>query len=318
VKRQERDSITIHEMEDVDPALLHKAVTAINQTIFNDDEVEDTADPKRLEEAIRETLRAKRGEAEQAASSHRGRPFAEHFKDLARDLKELVQVRGTKELFETVIDRADALQDKVDRVRSLLDFWERNGDTYQNMIELVDRHRHQTHVLNPETQSRLKKLADFVETEDRPHRTFRSALDYYEAVQEAIEELADDLKDEVREDYDRVFDELEARQEKLGVDDVVPDRQVKFDQLDRTEDLGALESERSRVNDYRAEYLQALNEAAQEQNGTGETRETEIFELNDELSRHELETEEDVEAFVDDLKGKLLARVRDDKIVIIK
>jgi len=318
VKRQERDSVTIHEMEDVDPALLHEAVTAINQTIFNDDEVEDTTDPKRLEEAIRETLRTKWNEAEQAASAHRGRPFAQHFEALARDLKDVAQVRGAKELFEKVVEQADELQDRVDRARELLNFWERNGAKYQDMIELVDRHRHQTHVLDSETRSRLKKLADFVETEDRPHRKFRSVLDYYEAVQDAIDERVDDLKAEVEDEYDRVFDELEARQEKLGVNGVVPDRQVKFDQLDRTEDLGALDSERSRVSDYRAEYLQALNEAAQEQNGTAETRETEIFELNDELSRHELETEEDVEAFVDDLKGKLLARVRDGKIVILK
>ena len=72
------------------------------------------------------------------------------------------------------------------------------------------------------------------------------------------------------------------------------------------------------VEDYRAQYLKELNEAAQEQNGTEEKRETEFFEMNEELSRHELETEEDMEAFVDDLRGKFLACVRDGKIVILK
>jgi hypothetical protein len=321
VKRQERDAITIHEMEDIDPALLHEAVTAMNQTIFNADEVEETTDPKRLEEEIRETLRAKRNEAEGDASDHHSRPFAQHFEALASDLKDVAQVRGARELFEEVVEQADELQSRVDRARELLNFWGRNDKKYKEMSDLVDRHRHQTHVLDSDTQSRLDKLTTFVESEDRPHQKFRSALDYFEAVQDAIDERVDELKAEVEGKYDRVFDELEARQEKLGVDDVVPDRQVKFDQLDqldRTEDLGALDSERFRVEDYRARYLKELNEAAQEQNGTEEKRETEFFEMNEELSRHELETEEDVEAFVDDLKGKLLARVRDDKIVIIK
>jgi len=68
----------------------------------------------------------------------------------------------------------------------------------------------------------------------------------------------------------------------------------------------------------RADYLADIREAAQRQDADGERREAEIVELDDELSSHELETEDDVEAFVGDLREKLLARVRNDKIVIIK
>ena len=70
--------------------------------------------------------------------------------------------------------------------------------------------------------------------------------------QPAIDERLDELKAEVGGKYDQLFDELEAREEKLGLNGVVPDWTVKFDQLGRMEDLGALDSERSRVGDYRA------------------------------------------------------------------
>jgi hypothetical protein len=115
-----------------------------------------------------------------------------------------------------------------------------------------------------------------------------------------------------------VIEELQDKEDELGVEGIAPDPDAKLDRLRRTDDLGALEGELKCVNDYRANYLADIRSAAQENDETGDGREAEIVELDDELSSHELETEEDVEAFVGDLKDKLLARVRDDKIVIIK
>ncbi|MCS4180173.1 hypothetical protein GGQ07_001613 [Salinibacter ruber] len=322
VKRGEQSSFTIHEQEDVDRELMYNAAKAVNQTIFNaaseDEEVPETTDPKELQEHIRELLRRKRDEATRDASAHRGRPFARHFEDLAQALKDVEEVRGAEQLFTTVVDRADDLQEKVDQVREVSDFWERNGPRYQEMVDFVDQYRNQKHVLSQKARTRLDKLSTFVRSEDQPQSGFRSALEYFEALQEDVEEQINDLRDEATDEYEAVIEELQEKEDELGVDGIAPDPEAKLDQLRRTDDLGALEGELNRVNDYRANYLADIRSAAQQNSENGDGRDAEIVELDDELSSHELETEEDVEAFVGDLRDKLLARVRDDKIVIIK
>ncbi|WP_103028550.1 BREX system P-loop protein BrxC [Salinibacter altiplanensis] len=322
VKRGEQSSFTIYEQEDVDRELMHEAAKAVNQTIFNaaseDEEVPDTSDPKELEESIRELLRRKRKDATKDASAHRGRPFARHFENLAAALKELEETRGAEPLFNAVVGRAKDLKQTVDRARQVSDFWAQNGDTYQEMVDFVDQYRNQKHALSQKGQARLDKLSTFVQSEDEPQNGFRSALEYFEALQEDVQEQIEELRDEATGEYEDVIGELQKKEKELGVDGVAPDPSAKLDQIRRTDDLGALEGELNRVNDYRASYLADLRSAAQDEDKTGDGPEAEIVELDDELSSHELETEEDVEAFVGDLRDKLLARVRDDKIVIIK
>lgn len=322
VKRGDQSSFTIHEQEDVDEELMFDAAKAVNQTIFNvastEEEVPETTDPKELEDRIRGLLKQKRDEAMSSASAHRGRPFAGHFEALARALKEVEQVGGGEPLFQTVVDRAKDLQEKVDQAQEVIDFWDRHGDKFQEMADFVDRYRNQRHALGETARQRLDKLRAFVRDEDKPHSEYRSALQYFEALQEDIEERVDTLQDEATSEYEEVIEDLQEKEEELGVEGIAPDLETKLDELSSTDDLGALESEISRVNDYRASYLADMRDAAQEENGTPDAPETEIVELDDELSSHELETEEDVEAFVGDLKQKLLARVRDDKVVIIK
>jgi hypothetical protein len=322
VKRGEQSSFTIHEQEDVDRELMYEAAKAVNQTIFNaaseDEEVPQTTDPKDLEESIRELLRRKREEASREASAHRGRPFARHFEELAQALKRIEEVRGAEQLFTAVVDQAEELQESVDQVRELSDFWDRNGTRYQDMVGFVDQYRNQKHVLSQKARRRLDKLSTFVHSEDQPQNAFRSALEYFEALQKDVEEQVTELRQRATSEYRDVIDELRQKERKLGVDGIAPNPDAKLDQIRRTDDLGTLESELSRVNDYRATYLADIRSAAQDSNGTDDQRDTEIVELDDELSSHELETEEDVEAFVDDLREKLLARVRDNKIVIIK
>jgi hypothetical protein len=322
VKRGDQESFTIHEQEDVDEQLMFDAATAINQTIFNvastGEEVPETTDPKELEERIRSLLKQKREEAQSSASAHRGRPFAEHFETLARALKDVRQVGGGEPLFQAVVDRAEQLQDKVDRAREVSDFWDRHGQKFQEMADFVDRYRNQRHALGDTARKRLDKLRDFVRNEDRPHKEYRSALQYFEALQEDVEERVEALQEKATSEYEEVIGDLQEKEEELGVDGMAPDPSAKLSELQDTDDLGALESELSRVGDYRASYLADMRRKAQEENGTPDAPETEIVELDDELSSHELETEEEVEAFVDDLRDKLLARVRNDKVVIIK
>ena len=317
IRRQEQASVTIHEQEDVDPQLMHRVVQAVNQRIFNEKEVSSINDPKQLGEKIREVLRQKRKAAATQASDHRGRSFGRHFETLRDALEDLLRLKDTTSLFEAVVDRADQLAELADETRQLKEFWERNGDTYQAMRALVDRHEDNFSLLDQKTASRAGKVASYVRNDSHPHRDYRSALEYYEAVQQALDNRVGELQEETTSRYGKVFDDLEKRRDKLGVEEVLPDREHELEQIHRLDNLAALQNRLNRVNEFRATYLARLNDAADdEEEDTGRT--SEIFDVRSEISRHELETEEDVEGVVTDLREKLLSHVQSGKIVIIK
>ena len=318
-RRQEQASVTFHEQEDVDPELMRDAAEAVNRTMFNGRLVEDEKDPRRLAKAIRRALEEKQNDAAQLYNRHAGRPFGHHFEKLKDALDEVRRAPDATTLFEQVTEQAEAIQEQVDLARDLDDFWERHDETYKDMRQLVRDHEAHMDSLDAKTQSRMKKLAEYVRREDRPQDTLSTMMDYYDEVRKAVDRRIDKLQEKAEQKYEEVFDDLEAKKEEEDVDDgVVPDREDRLRQIRRSDNLASLQSQISRVNEFRAQYLRKLNDAAQ-QNADEETRKsTDIFRVQDEISSHELETTEDVKNFVGDLEEKLLARVQDDTIVIIE
>jgi len=318
IRRQEQASVTLQEQEDVDPELMHDAVEAMNHTIFNEQVVEFDSDPQRLAGAIEEALEEKQNTAAQYASTHTGRPFAHHFEELRDTLNDLRHAPDASTLFKQVLDRAEDVQDQVDLARDLVSFLDRHGETYRDMHRLIQDHEPQAELLDAQTRSRMEKLARYVRSEDRPHDDLKTMIDYFEAVRRAVDERVSELQEEATQKYEEVFDELEAKQQEEGINGIVPDRESRLRQIRRLDNLAALKSQKSTVNEFRARYYRKVNEAAQEDTDEEERKSTDIFRVQDEISTHELETEDEVKAFVENLENKLLSRVQDDTIVIIE
>mgnify|MGYP006422728665 CR=1 FL=1 len=318
IRSGEQASITIHKQEDVDPAVMDQATRAINHTIFNESLVEASSDPRRLRDKIEQVLSKKGDNARSQANQHRGRPFAHHFEELAEALKEVRQAPDAKQLFKQVIDQASELQKQVERVHELVNFWERNGDTYNAIQQFVNKHEANEELLDPTTKSRLHKLATYVRNEALPHERFRSMLDYYEAAQDVVQEKVETLREQAVNQYEGVFDDLEARQQELEVDNVLPSRSDRMNMLRRTENLASLQQKISTVSDFRAKYLRSLNDAAASNDEDAPKKHSQIVNVRDEISHYELDTESDVDELVDDLRRKLLQHINDGKRVILK
>lgn len=322
VRKREQGAITIHKQEDVDPALMDDAIRAVNQTMFNTKMVDDIMDPKKLRNAVSRALQQKADEAESHAKDHRGRPFDTHFATLSDMLESAQRASSAADLFEQVVEEAERIQEQVELCTELTNFWGRHGESYQAMRDLVQNHEPNADALDAQTRSRLEKIASYVRNESRPHETFRTMADYYEAVQEAVDEKISTLQETAVKEYSAAFDVLQDRKEELGVEDVLPDREHKMNQLQRLSSLASLQTQIYQVSDFKADYLARLNEAVPsdpESDGEDEPpRPTEIFDLARQIERSEIQSEEDVEAFLESLRGKLLTHVRDGKLVILK
>lgn len=64
------------------------------------------------------------------------------------------------------------------------------------MADFVDRSRDQRHALEQTSRERLEKLRESVHDEDCPHMGYRSALPYFEALQEDVQGRVDALQEE--------------------------------------------------------------------------------------------------------------------------
>ena len=326
-KRNERASITLHEQESIDPNLMYQVVEAVNRTVFNESLVDQDTDPKQLDRQLVEALQAKRGAFEDLWRSHREEPFATHLREVSDALDALIGISRTKERFQTVIERASEVGAAVDKAVQVKTFLESNGETYRAIRDFVARKEGEFDALEPEDREVAEELRSYVRTEDRPDERFRVMKQYYNSVQSALNERVESLREKAAEAYEEAFDELEDYQAEHGVDDVLPVRRERLSRLESYDDPNRLQVELNRVSEFATEYHVAIRDKAEEkradnQPDTGDgakatPRTTEPFSVREVMGSRDLEDEEDIDAFLQELRQELVSRIDDNKVIVL-
>jgi hypothetical protein len=330
VNRSERASITLHEQESIDPQVLYQVTQAVNQTIFNEPLIDQETDPRQLDGQIVQALREKRDHYDSLWRQHRGMPFASHLAKARDEVDDILDVSRMQDRFEELIERADRLQAAVDTAIQLESFVDANGETYKAIRDFVSRKQDEFDLLEPEDRETAEKLRSAVRTEERPDEEFPRIKQYYESVRGALQEQVDALRAEALDAYREAFDELEAYRDEQNVDDVLPSREEVLGPIRRTDDPNRLEAEKARVSEFQTQYRVKVRNAAEqakaEQQPAGGDREdsspatpktTEPFSVSEALGQRDLESEDDVDDFLQDLRRELVRRVNDDKIIVI-
>ena len=332
VKRGERASITLHEQESIDPNLMYQVTQAVNQTIFNASLVDQATDPKQLDRDLVQTLKGKRNDYDRIWKDHREMPYAEHFARVRDELGEILELNRMKERFQAAIERANDLQSVVDTAVQLKTFVEDNGPTYRALRDFVSRKQGKFDLLEPEDREVAEQLRSYVRSDDRPDEDFRRMKQYYESVRDALNERIEELRTETETAYQDAFDELEQYRDEQGVDDVLPEREEVLGRIRRYDDPNRLQAEKAQVREFKTNYRVKLRNAAEQQkagppSGDGDDpsgdgsppapKTTEAFSVSEILGQRDLESEEDVDDFLQDLRRELVRRVNDDKIVVI-
>lgn len=342
VNRSSRASITLRQQEEIDPTLLFQVTEAINQSMFTDTEVHQETDPKRLDAQITKVFEEKRKRYNDKARVESSMPYATHL-EAARDaFADLLGFTKKPERFEAIIERAEEVGEQVDRAERTMEFVNTHGDDYRAMREFVSRRASDFDQLDPADREVAEKLKDYVRSEDEPYgHAFREMTTYYANVQDALNAKVEALRARVIEKYEDAFDDLEAYQEEMDVDGVLPPRSSKIDRVKRYSDPFQLEAEISKVNDFKKEYRVKIRNRYEEQKPPPEpdrgddedggnsdkpgggtpplppkpTKTSELFSVDTEMPAEDLETKEDVDAFVEFLRDRLYERIDDDKII---
>jgi len=339
VNRSSRASITLRQQEEIDPTLLFQVTEAINQSMFTDTKVHQETDPKRLDAQITKVFEEKRKRYDDKARVESSMPYATHL-EAARDaFADLLGFTKKPERFEAIIERAEEVGEQVDLAERTMEFVDTHGDDYRAMREFVSRRASDFDQLEPADRKVAEKLKGYVRSEDEPYgRAFREMSTYYANVQDALNAKVEALRARVIEKYEDAFDDLEAYQEEMDVDAVLPPRSSKIDRVKRYSDPFQLEAEISKVSDFKKEYRVKIRNRYEEQKpppesnrgdgGNGDkpgggtpppppkpTKTSELFSVDTEMPAEDLETKEDVDAFVESLRDRLYERIDDDKII---
>ncbi|MES3630063.1 MAG: BREX system P-loop protein BrxC [Longimonas sp.] len=354
VNRSEQASITLHEQASIDPALLHNVHEAINRTIFNKALIPQETDPRALNQAIESQLTEQRQTYDRLASEYRDTPFAHHFAALRDAFDDILDVRGTEARFQQITQQASALGEQLDTAVQLKQFVETNGDAYMDMRAFVSRKKREFEALQEADRAYAEKLVHHVEQNDRPDTDFRTMKQFYESVQEALSSHIDALKSEVKSAFEEAFDALESYRDEHGVDNILPEREQVLQTIEQYNSVQQLELEKRSVGDFQTRYRTKIRQDAEERraqqqranteegnaagnesggsapagnesaspsepasNDAPAPRQTVTFSVADAVGTPDLETEDDVDAFVQALRDKLMQEVSNDTVIMI-
>jgi len=312
---RERSSLTLYEQEPVDTEVMEEVVQEVND-VFNAQVLGFTTDPRRLAKDVRAAMQEQARAFRKVAQQSEGYPFRQQIDAFAEALDALTNHRQPARLFEEVLEQADTLRAQGDDARSLRDFLEQKRALYEKMRRLVRDQKYNFQYLSEPHDRYASQLSQYVQEDEKPYERLPEMKEFYDAVSEKLEELQEEIRAEVLTAYENAYDELERKKEELGVEaNVLPDRSTKLAGIRNASTVTELENRKQKVKEFQTQYLKSIITKASEEQNTGKA--TTTFNVLDHAARRELETEDDVNAFVDDLREKLLAQVRDDTIVII-
>ena len=322
-KKREATSITFEKLEDLDPQLINDAKYAINHDIFNENLIDEGVQKRsELKSQIDGAIDRKLGEID--VSWREDRPFAVHIDKLREDLEQLKNINNEVKFFETVVQRADELGEVRDLVSGIFKYWDNHADTHQQMERIVEKYIGDD-ILEEPIPSRLERIQEFVEEQDKPHEAFKSVNGYFDEVRSAIEDKRKALRQRAKESYEEMFNTLKKEADSLGVEQLPWDRRSELQGIERLSDLHRLQSKLDRVNDRRAELLKKLNQSVPSEDGEAThdsqsetTKKFETVELAEHLDDRTLESTEDVEALVERLRDRLQRQIDEGKTIIIK
>jgi hypothetical protein len=307
LRKPDRPALTLHKAESYEPSYLQKVVKAINSKIFNQQLINTTQDHRVLRRDIIGELEKKHEELEERSSEWAGYPFQKHFKAFTDVLRTLKNTREEKKFFDTIIENAEEWGALNDTCLELEDFLNTNGDRYKKIRNFVEDNRTNFDDLEPADKADADKLVRFLQS-DAPHREFVSARKAYKAVGKSLDDELEEQRKETKQKYEQTIETLKAQK----VEEEAEEYQVP--------DLDRIQAE--------VEGIRSISQLKNKKYESEIFRNRELEKLYESLERKPVEvpvkrgvtikSEEDLNSYVENLKGDIEKALKDGSTVIIK
>jgi hypothetical protein len=320
---REREAITIIPLRGFSPEQTRQFVDVINHKVFAENLLLPGADFKTVVADLKEKLKPKLKTANELKETYPGFPFHASLREWHQSLATLYEERDMSRLLQHCTQQADKLRQQRDQFTELKAFLEERSEKYREMKAFEADNRSNFGSLDETNQVRAERLKEYLTSDDQPWERFPEMLKIYQGLDSAIRERVKSLQDETLSAYEAAYDELETQQKTMGLDaNLLPDRDTLISKIKKTKTITELQLYKAKLHQFRAEGLKAFHdEKARMDEAAGKTaRRSEVyaFQEDPDFNTVQIENEEQLEAFLKSLKEKLLKKLQDDKIIIIK
>ena len=310
IKSPERKVIVIHAPDVQDPGDVKKA-KANFKSIFNESIINDDGDANLVFDEIIKKLQPKIDFIKPLMTSYSGHTFSKHFIAFVNVLEDLVNTRDTGRLFEKLAEKKDELQTIRDHCEQLSEFVKDQFKDYETIRGFAKENAQNFSNLDPDDIEKSEKLKTYFSEDDLPFDSFPQIKKIYTELVKAIAEHKNKLKEKAKTEYKAVYKIVEESAKATGVsEDIFPDWEKMNQEITAEDNISKLELMISNSGTKQAQWLKAISDKS--------GKETVTFKISSQDLPVQIETKEDLNRYIDQLRAKLEAELKDGKTIIIE
>jgi hypothetical protein len=326
ITTSERSSLSITSAQEISQELINNAVDAWAR-IFNEHvKTESVSDI--LFDSLKTKLTAETDKWQKLKKDYIQYPFSRPLANLTDKLNAWLQLRDPKVFFETLIAEKEETAEMIDVCRSLEDFIEFQLSDYVAILSFYIGSRANLDGLNDTDKSKVKQMKVFFENEN-PTEGFRIIKKIHKELKTAIDESLKSIRTKTLEHYEKIFVQMEdlAKANKISVN-VYANKEFWLERIAKEKDILQLRLTLSDANRFESEQreiiLKEADKIKQAEEAKNKPAGSATIVAEPPISYHLpkankiLETESDIEHYVEQIRKELMEMVKNKKKIIIK
>ncbi|MEO6670171.1 MAG: BREX system P-loop protein BrxC, partial [Ferruginibacter sp.] len=324
INSKERSRCVVSSAEEISAEEIDNTIAAFRE-IFNQD-IPHTSDGNKLFGDIIDWAKQYKKANEHNLQTYYGKyPFGEHLFLYDEMLKNWIEIRDIKKMFDSLIAGKGMAKQWHDNAKAIQDFINRMLPEYEKMGQFVAENRNNFTLLSYEDVSKSEELVAYL-VNHTPQTDFRHKKKLVEELKASINDLIIELQQKATERYNKIFDELEREADNKEVEriNVLPDRETKFRQIKKSNSISELQLLVANAASYKSGILQTILKLQSEREATAAKAKGKSIVVSEPVEfyissiRASISNETELNEFLDSLKTSMLKLLNDNKTIIIK
>lgn len=314
VKQNERQAIVIKAQEEIGKDRI-KDVKKAFRKIFNQDLKEDS-DVYSLVEEIKKNAEIKKEHYFKISEKYAGFPFDKHFNALAKVLQKITDIRDPKVLFDHLIKFEEEFKRYNDNCKEVEDFLNDHFGRYDAIRAFTLENQINFDSLDEAEERKGALLKEYFAKDEMPGDKFPQVSAIYKELSNNIKDLVEKLKKDAEKAYDEIFRDLENQIKQLEIkepDTLYQPKESKFKEINNEKNVSNLKLFISQAGDFRAKSIQSIISYKAKKDGKP-VQESEVIKDLQAV----IKNEEDLDKYLNELRKRLLDKLKENKILIIK
>jgi hypothetical protein len=313
IKSTERAVIVIKSPVNVSIQLIEKAKKdfkeIFNQTLSSNTEVNTVFD-----EAV-ELIKLKINQFKPYAKSLAGQHFVKHLINYIDELTELGGTRDTIRFFEKLEEDKKELMQLRDTCEELKEFADTQISNYKSIRSFCSENEQNFSNLGQSGSDKANTLIDYFHHDDTPSGRFPQMKKIYQELIVEIRDLTEKFREDAKSTYNKIYIIIESAANSAGISEnersqLYTSQNEKIKNLNSENNISKLELAIEKANSFKGDCLKAIGDK------TGKKSVT--FKLSDNGLPSQIENENDLTNFLNQLKNKLQIELNNGTTIIIE